>query len=169
MAYFVARAAAVIVGEQAEYARVARVSGDFFRVFGVQPIAGRLFDSKDMASGPPTIAILGNSFAKSHFGGGSQAIGRTIRINSGGTLNANRPLSIVGVVASDFTFPEGAEIWVPQPLPDTANALSRGGQNFRAAARLKPDVNLKQAQSEMTTIAARLEAQYPDTNTGRRA
>jgi putative ABC transport system permease protein len=161
MAYFFARASAVIAGEQAEYARVGRVSGDFFRVFGVRPIAGRLFDAKEMAPGPPSIAIVSNTFAKNHFGEGAQAIGRTIRI-------ANRSLPIVGVVASDFTFPEGTEIWVALPLPDAANALSRSGQNFRATARMKHGVSLEQAQSEMSTIAARLERQYPDTNTGRR-
>src|SRR5439155_14538807 len=46
--------------------------------------------------------------------------------------------------------------------------LRRGGQNFRAVGRLKASASLEQAQSEMTTIAGRLEQQYPDTNTGRR-
>lgn len=159
-AYFFARAMAVVAGERAEYARVARVSGDFFRVFAVQPMAGRLFAAGELTPGPPAMAIVSSSFAMSHFGEGSRAIGRTLRMASG-------PVSIVGVVASDFTFPEGAEIWVPLPLPDAANALSRSGQNFRAVARLKPGVSLRQAQAEMTTIAARLEDQYPDTNTGR--
>src|SRR5262249_52749627 len=75
---------------------------------------------------------------------------------------------IVGVAPPSFGFPEGTEIWVPMPLPDAASPFRRGGENFRAVARLKHDVGLEQAQSEMTTIAGRLEQQYPDTNTGRR-
>ncbi|MGE0702378.1 MAG: ADOP family duplicated permease [Vicinamibacterales bacterium] len=161
MAYFAARAVAVVTGDQAEYARAARVSGDFFRVFGVRPVAGRLFDGQDIAPGPPSIAIVSNAFARNHFGEGAQAIDRSIRV-------ANQSLLIVGVVASDFTFPEGTEIWVPLPRPAAASALNRSGQNFRAVGRVKRGVSLDQARSEMTTIAARLERQYPDTNTGRR-
>jgi putative ABC transport system permease protein len=160
MAYFSARAAAVMVGEQAEYARVGRVSGEFFRVFGAQPAAGRWFDTEEIKPGPPTAAIVSAAFAQSHFGGAHEAIGRTIRL-------ANRSCVIVGVAPADFAFPERTEIWAPLALPDVANPLRRGGENFRAVARLKSGVSLEQAQSEMTTIAGRLEQQYPDTNTGR--
>jgi putative ABC transport system permease protein len=160
MAYFGARAAAVMVGEQAEYARVARVSGDFFRVFGVEPVAGRLFDAEDIRSGPPSSAVVTDTFAQSHFGRSDSALGRTIRL-------FNRSFSIVGVVPG-FSFPEATEIWAPVPLPTTANPLSRSGENFRAAARLRRGVSLEQAQSEIATIASRLEQQFPDTNTGRR-
>jgi len=160
MAYFFGRAASVMVGEQAEYARVGRVSGAFFRVFGVQPIAGRWFDTNEIKPGPPTVAIVGAAFAQSHFGGIHEAIGRTLRL-------ANRSCVIVGVAPADFAFPEGTEVWAPLPLPDIANPLRRGGENFRAVARLNSGVTLEHAQSEMTAIARRLEQQYPDTNTGR--
>jgi hypothetical protein len=80
MAYFFARAAAVMVGEQAEYARVGRVSGEFFHVFGVQPTAGRWFDTEEIKPGPPTAAIVSAAFAQSHFGGAREAIGRAIRL-----------------------------------------------------------------------------------------
>jgi putative ABC transport system permease protein len=33
--------------------------------------------------------------------------------------------------------------------------------------RLKPGVSLEQAQAQMTAIGARLEQQYPDSNTGK--
>jgi hypothetical protein len=89
LAYFYARAAAVLVGEHAEYARVGRVSGDFFRVFGVRPIAGRLFGAEELRSGPPSAAIVSDAFAQSHFGGSRQVLNRTIQL-------FNRPCSIVG-------------------------------------------------------------------------
>jgi predicted permease len=160
IAYFWARADAVMVGEQAEYTRAGRVSGDFFRVFAVQPVAGRSFGAEEVRPGPANTAMVSETFGRSHFGGSREAVGRTIRVR-------NRPLSIIGVVPAGFSFPEGAEIWIPIPLPDAANPLRRGGDNFRAVARLKGGVGLEQAQSDMATIAGRLEQQYPDTNTGR--
>ena len=67
MAYFFARPTAVMVGEQAEYARVGRVSGEFFRVFAVQPIAGRLFEAGETGAAPSSVAIVRAEFARSHF------------------------------------------------------------------------------------------------------
>jgi putative ABC transport system permease protein len=160
LAYFAARSTAVMVGDQAEYARVARVSSDFFRVFALQPSVGRMFDIEEIAAGRAAAAIVSAAFAEAHFGGSRSAIGRTIRLY-------NRPCSIVGVVPPGFTFPERTEVWTPMPLPDQGNPLQRGGMNFRAVARLESRVRLEHAQSEMTAIARRLESQYPDTNTGR--
>ncbi len=160
MAYYGSREAAVMAGEQAEYARVSRVSGDFFGVFGVRPIAGRLFDPEELTLGTNGAAVVSCTFAESHFGGSAEAIGRTIRV-------FNRPVTIVGVAPLAFDFPDSTEIWAPLTVPDAANPLRRGGRNFQAVGRLKTGVNLEQAQSEMTTIARRLEQQYPDTNTGR--
>ena len=55
-----------------------------------------------------------------------------------------------------------AELWAPLALG--TDAASRGGNSLRAFARLKPGVGLEQARSEMATITARLEQQFPGTN-----
>ncbi len=55
-----------------------------------------------------------------------------------------------------------AELWVPLALGQ--RAASREVQSLRAFARLKPGVSLEQARSEMATITARLEQQFPGTN-----
>jgi hypothetical protein len=59
----------------------------------------------------------------------------------------------------------GDHLWVPA-IRD-ATPAPRSGQNYLAVARLKPGVSLEQAQAEMTTIARRLEQQYPESNKGR--
>ena len=43
MAYYGTRRVSVTVGTSAEYARLTRVTREFFRVFDVQPVAGRPF------------------------------------------------------------------------------------------------------------------------------
>jgi ABC-type antimicrobial peptide transport system permease subunit len=43
----------------------------------------------------------------------------------------------------------------------------RGRYFLRALGRLKPGVSLERARVDFTTIAQRLEQQYPDTNRGR--
>src|SRR4030095_16055596 len=49
---------------------------------------------------------------------------------------------------------------------DRKNLGDRGSHFLQVLARLKPGVKLAQAQSELRTIAGRLEEQYPDRNKG---
>src|SRR5437588_2433983 len=62
-----------------------------------------------------------------------------------------------------FHFPSEAQLWVPLDM-DTKSLGHRGSHQFLAIGRLKPEVSLQQAQSEMSVIASRLEKQYPDSN-----
>jgi putative ABC transport system permease protein len=70
-----------------------------------------------------------------------------------------------------FRFPIDArtEYVLPvQPLVPAA-MQNRGSHFFRAIGRLRSGVSIGQADAEVAAIAARLEKQYPDTNTGRSA
>jgi predicted permease len=62
-----------------------------------------------------------------------------------------------------FSFPNKTDLW----LPLITDSPPRFWHSFLAIARLKPEVSLEQAQSEMTLIARRLEQQYPESNKGR--
>ena len=81
------------------------------------------------------------------------------------------PFTVVGVMPPAFEFPiqnEPVELWTTiagdasgsEPVTD-----QRGAHFLRVIGRLKPGVTHEQAQAELTAIAARLEQQYPDTNT----
>lgn len=80
----------------------------------------------------------------------------------GKTIRADGVRPIVGVFPPGFRFPNNTDIRVSA----VGAPGSRGRQNFLAAGRLKIGVTAEQAQTEMTTIARRLEQQYPDTNRG---
>jgi predicted permease len=139
----------VLVNGTGEFSSAAAVSQDFFRIFAVQPVAGRLLIASDWAGEPAKIAVVSQNFWKRHFG--------TKAFTPGQVLNMeNTAFEIVGMVPGSFHFPEEstAEIWVP--IPDNLAATSRSAHNYRVVGRLKPGVTVAGAQAQLSTIADRL-------------
>ena len=72
------------------------VSGDFFKVLGVEAHAGRTFTSADDSPGCVPGAVVSYGFWQRYLGGDRAAIGRTL------TLNA-RPIEVIGVTSPGFS------------------------------------------------------------------
>jgi putative ABC transport system permease protein len=71
------------------------VSGSYFGVLGVRPLAGRLLGPGDDVRGCPATAAISAGFAEREFGRAAAAVGRTISLDG-------QPFQIVGVVARRF-------------------------------------------------------------------
>ncbi len=158
MAYYSSREAAVMPGSAAEYAKVARVSPEFFRVFAIEPVLGRSFTAEEMKPGSGGASMISYAYWQSHFGGDPSVVGQPVRVYG-------RPRPITGVLPPGFRFPDKTDLWVPANVFNLKEP--RSAQNYLAVARLKPGISLEQAQPEMNSIADRLEQQYPESNKGR--
>jgi putative ABC transport system permease protein len=135
-------------------------TADFFTVLRIQPAIGRWFLPEEDRRGATRVIILSHGLWRRRFGSTPDVVGRTI------TLNA-RDYTIVGVAPAHFRLDANAEFWIPLAM-DPAQA-NRRGDFLSVVARLKPGVSIAQAQVEMNAIGARLEQQYPQTNSGWRA
>jgi putative ABC transport system permease protein len=160
MAYYTRDRTSVIAGSGAEYAVVATVAEEFFRVFAAAPTIGRTFTHEEAREGGAGAAMVSEGYARQNFGEPAQAVGRSLRL-------FNRSVPIVGVLPAAFDYPLDTDVWFT--AVGSRAQLHRRGNNFRAIARLKADVPLQRAQAELTTISEHLEAQYPDTNKNVRA
>ncbi len=136
-----------------------RVSASFFLLLGVQPQLGRMFVPEEDQAGANRVVILSHRLWQRRFGSDQSIIGKTINLNGlAGT--------VVGVMPPQFQFPSSDdELWVPIAFTQD-EAAARQRHYLQVLARLKPGVDLPQAQAEMNTIAARLQQQYPAANTG---
>ena len=138
---------------------------NLFSLLGVEPILGRSFKPEDGAADAPPVVIISYGLWQSRFGGDPSIIGKTVTLNGTG-------VNIVGVLPAGFQWfikkgsltDKPAEIWLPLSL--TEEQRVRRGRYMMAVGRLKPGVTQAQAQAELNTIAARLEQQYADFNTG---
>jgi putative ABC transport system permease protein len=132
-----------------------QVSANFFSVLGVQPELGRPFTPDEDQPGAPRVVVLSNALWKQRYGGDPALVGREITIN-------HNPYRVIGVTPPAFYFPpwgSKADLWVSGidlTRPD------RTWHNFRAIARLKAGISVKQAQAEMDTIARGLERAHPE-------
>jgi predicted permease len=141
----------VQVGGRGEFTGVYWINPAFLRVFSVPPVAGRTLEENDAESA----AMVSLPFAQRTFGDGAAALGKIVRVE-------NQAYEIAGVLPAGFQFPEKADIWLAGPTrPEN---LNRTAYNYYAVAKLRPDVTLEAAQAQLNTIAARLEAAYPDSN-----
>ncbi|HEY7336071.1 MAG TPA: ABC transporter permease [Bryobacteraceae bacterium] len=156
MAYFQAGDTAVIAGPTAEFAADATVTNEFFKVFGVQPVAGRGFSEEESKSGSGAAAMISYSFWQSHYGEEMSALGKTLQLGG-------RALRIVGVLPPGFHFPAKTDIWFPANTIFRESTI-RAAHNVQVIGKLKPGVALERAQSEMTAIGDRLERQFPQSN-----
>jgi predicted permease len=148
----------------------AKVSAEFFDVFGIKPKMGRAFarDDEQGGGGPGGFKIIiSDEFWKKHFGADSNVIGRTITLD-------RRPHTVIGVMPTGFQFPIQND-WIDFYVTIAADAANpdgsqpqtkeRGNHSLQAVARLKPGVTVAQANSDLSTIADALSKQYPNSNT----
>jgi putative ABC transport system permease protein len=134
-----------------------RVSASFFPLFGVAPMRGRAFLPEDDMPESSPVVIIGHALWQRRFGGDEGLLNQTISLNG-------QPHTVVGIMPPGFDFPERNQMWVPIAFSQD-EASRRGSHYLMVVARLKQGVSLTQAQTEMSAIAARLEQQYPQTNT----
>jgi putative ABC transport system permease protein len=133
------------------------ISADTFSFLGVKPALGRLFAPEEDQLNAQPVALLGYDVWMNHFGGDRHILGKVI------TLNGKRA-TIVGVMPAGWRFPTRSDIWMP--LTHGLKEEDRGKFYLLGFAKLKERVSVGQARTELQTIAARIAAQHPDTNTG---
>ena len=148
-------------GGQAERVSGARASSGIFDVFGVQPILGRGFVPAEDQAGAAPVAVISHALWMRRYQGNRDAVGQTIVLSG-------RTYTLVGVLPEGFhspaMWPRMPEVWVPLGLDP--NVGRRDARMLRVIGRLRPDVSVDQARAELTTLAAGLAVEHPDTNTG---
>jgi putative ABC transport system permease protein len=135
------------------------VTGNYFDAFGVTPSIGRGFSLENEKSGQDQVTVLSHAFWQKHFAGDTDIVGKTITLDS-------KSYQVLGVMPAGLSFPQSAELWVPLSFDADPEMKLRKAHFLRPVGRLKPGVTLTQAQADTDTIAAQLEQQFPDSNTG---
>jgi len=131
-----------------------RVTTNFLSLLGARTVLGRGFTAAEGAGQARyPVAVLSNGYWKRRFGSDPHVIGRLFTMNS-------EPYTVIGVLAPDFYHPLPSDLYVPWPLAEL-RAKSRVSHDFGVIGRLKPGVTIAQAQSELSTIARRIDARTP--------
>jgi len=147
--------------DRAQRLRGRRVTGNFFQTLGVSPVLGRGFTEEDDRPNTPPAVVISEPFWRTQLGADPAIIGRTLQLNDAAH-------TVVGVLPRDFQFVRPYDVFVSMgPMAGERNLLDRGNHTgFYALGRLKPGVSVEAAGAELRSIAASLEREYPNTNTG---
>ena len=125
-----------------------RVSTDYFRVLGVDPVLGRNFEVADDQHKGPNVVILSDGLWRRRFGNDPSIIGQPV------TLDGDS-FTVVGVMPADFedVLAPPAELWAPLQYDSSLPPLSREwGHHLRIVGRLRPGISRQQANSELDVI-----------------
>jgi predicted permease len=148
---------------------VGYVSGNFFRMMGINPVMGRfILPSEGAVAGADPVLVLSYATWQTLFGGDPNVIAKKAAVN--GT-----PVTIIGVGPKGFQGPS-AGLDFQGFLPISMETRNLGGErpadfltnrearSMLIFARLKDGVSLEQAGSELHVISQRLAKEYPKTN-----
>jgi putative ABC transport system permease protein len=135
------------------------VAAAFFKVIGLNPQIGRAFSEEEDKPGGQRLAVISDGLWQRAFNRDPAVLGRSINLH-------NQFYTVLGVMPPQMTSPSGVDVWLPlmRRVPDGwARSMHPG---LYAWARLKPGVNVEQAQKQMKAIAAGLEQRYHSDNAG---
>lgn len=133
-------------------------TANIFTVTGGQAIRGRTFTPDEDRLGSGKVVVLNEGLWQKSFGSDEKVIGKQVRLDG-------EAYTVIGVVPEEAQFPDTSEadLFVPLAM-DPAQAPR--ARNLFALARLKSDVSVEQAQSDLSGIATQAEQERPDTNEG---
>ena len=148
-------------GEEPEDLKTWLVTDGFFRVLGVNALHGRTFIPEDFEQGSQWVVVFSHRLWQSRFGGDPGLIGQTVTLQREAAV-------VVGIMPPEFRVPSKIDVFSPRAISD-AIRRDRSSTFHSAIGRLRSDITLQQAQSELGTISQRLTQAYPATNEGVRS
>ncbi|HEY1265067.1 MAG TPA: ABC transporter permease [Terriglobales bacterium] len=142
---------------QPEVLNGARVSANFLKVLGLSPLMGRGFFAQEDVTGAPPVAMISSDLWRRRFASDAGIVGKSIMLEG-------EPHTIVGVLPPGFQFPYPTlDVWVTKPseragMPPQSRPISPILNIF---GRLKPGVNIQQANAELTVLTREYAAAHP--------
>jgi predicted permease len=139
------------------------VSANTFSLLGVAPLLGRDFTAGEDTPGSSGLpVILSYRLWQDRFGSDRHIPGQSITLSG-------QPFTVTGVMPAGFQFPvqhDPVEFWTTIALDASQGSppltAQRGASYLDVIARLKPQVTLTQAQTEMAAIQDVLNREYPE-------
>jgi putative ABC transport system permease protein len=134
-----------------EYLQAGRVTADFFKVFGVNPVLGRTFAPGEDAPGKNNVALISHGLWQRRFGGDPNIVGKALVLS-------DVPTEVVGVMPKGFAFPAPeTEVWIPMALnPQATSPFLLAG-----VGRLRPGLAPAAAAADTTNVLRNAAAENP--------
>ena len=137
------------------------VASNFFDLIDIKPALGRfMLPSEGQVAGAGPVLVLSYSYWKSRFNADPGIVGKKASVNG-------QPVTIIGVAPESFHGLNALldtqgylPVGMAAVLGDASNDfLTAREPRFTLVARLKPDANLRQADSAMQVVSQRLTLQ----------
>jgi putative ABC transport system permease protein len=137
-----------------------RVTREYFKVAGIQPMIGRAFNEADTPDGPATALILGHDLWQRRFNSDPNVIGQSVQIS-----RYSYPRTVIGVMPPNIRFLPSPSV-AQEPnydvdakvdywIPGRSDSSRQRTGSWDIVGRLRPGVTLAAAQTELAAITAR--------------
>jgi putative ABC transport system permease protein len=141
--------------------RFSQVTGGFFDILGVRAQRGRMFRESETWKQPVNVAVISDGFWRTVLGSDPNVVGRTIRLDG-------NVVQVVGVAPPGFAYPTAnVDLWQPVAWDPAIRSkiFFRRAHWLRSIARVRDGVPEATANAQLQAVVARLQQQYPVTNT----
>lgn len=126
------------------------VSRDFFRVFPLRPVLGRLPLPDEHRRGAAPVAVVSYAFWRDHLGAPEQLEGVHLKIDA--------EMPVVGVLPPGFDFPDKSQVWMAAERNETRT--SHTAHNYDVVGRLKDGLTAEDARRDLDALFARMRPLY---------
>jgi putative ABC transport system permease protein len=145
-------------GDRPELVPGSRRTPGFFTMEGLPLFLGRDFTPEEAEPGKDRVVILSHRLWLRQYGGNRDLVGKPIRMNG-------EPYTVVGILPPGTHDRFNSQLWVP--LSFRPEEIAHDSNFVSVMARLKDNVTIDQAQSEMNVIATQLQGEFPKSNSNR--
>jgi len=129
-------------------------------MLGVKPLLGRTFRPEEDQLGASPVVLLADGLWKRRFASSPHILGQSLTMYG-------KAYTIVGCSAGTSPVYKPSDVFVPIGTWDDPGFHDRRmSMGMSVIGRLKPSVELRQAQADMDAIARNLEAAYPEADKG---
>ena len=136
------------------------VSWNFFDLFGVQPLLGRMFEPSDEKPGALAVLLLSYEYWLRSFGGDPTVVGKTFRMN-------DKPHLVVGVLPPFPQYPQENDVYMPTsacPFRSSQKMVTdrSNGRMLRMFGLMKPGIQPAQVAADLSAVAASMQRAFPN-------